>query len=330
MNDRSLTQRPPGAAVCVALCTYNGARFVAEQLESIAAQTRLPDLLVVVDDASTDETVGIVRGFAERAPFPVEVHVNASNLGYAANFERAVGLCRGGIIMLCDQDDVWMPAKLERLAAVLEADPEAGGAFSDAVLVDSALRPLGGRLWEAVDFFAGELRGWNAGHEFERLVRGSVVTGATLAFRAPFRERALPLPPGVDHDAWLALVIAATARLVPVPEPLVLYRQHGGNQIGARRLGSAARLMRARRHGALQLRRRRLLCAAALERLQVAGGVPGSRLVLLREALEHLDTRAALPRRRLLRVRPVLRELAAGRYARQGSGWRSAARDLLV
>lgn len=326
MND--LTRRPPGTTVCVALCTYNGARFVAEQLESIAAQTRLPDLLVVVDDASGDETVSIVRGFAERAPFPVEVHVNERNLGYAANFERAVGLCRGGVIALCDQDDVWMPAKLERLAAALEADPEAGGAFSDATLVDSALRPLGGRLWEAVDFFAGDLRAWNTG--FERLVRGNVVTGATLAFRAPFRERALPLPPGVDHDAWLALVMAATARLVPVPEPLVLYRQHGGNQIGARRLGSAARLQRALRQGALQLRRRRLLCAAALERLESLGGAPDARLVLLREALEHLDTRAALPRRRLLRVRPVLRELAAGRYARQGSGWRSAARDLLV
>lgn len=325
MND--LTQRPP-ATLCVALCTYNGARFVAEQLESIAAQTRLPDLLVVVDDASGDETVSIVRGFAERAPFPVEVHVNESNLGYAANFARALGLCRGGVIALCDQDDVWMPAKLERLAAALEADPEAGGAFSDALLVDSELRPLGGRLWEAVDFFPGELRAWNTG--FDRLVRGNVVTGATLAFRAAFRERALPLPPGVDHDAWLALVIAATSRLVPVPEPLVLYRQHGGNQIGARRLGSAARLLRARRHGALQLRRRRLLCAAALERLQALGGAPGERLMLLREALDHLDTRAALPRHRLLRVRPVLRELAAGRYARQGSGWRSAARDLLV
>ncbi|CAA9372155.1 MAG: Alpha-L-Rha alpha-1,3-L-rhamnosyltransferase [uncultured Gemmatimonadetes bacterium] len=317
-------------AVCVALCTYDGASFVAEQLESIAAQTRLPDRLVVVDDASGDDTVSVVRRFAESAPFPVEVHVNARNLGYAANFARAAGLCRGEVVVLCDQDDVWVPAKLERLLGALDADPAAGAAFSDAELVDAALRPLHGRLWEAVNFFPGELRDWNAGYGFERLMRGNVVTGATLAFRAPFLESVLPLPPGVDHDAWIALVIAATSRLVPVAEPLVLYRQHGGNQIGARRLGPAARLRRSRRQGEFMLGRKRILCAAALERLQSLPGVPEERLLLLREALEHLDARASLPRRRLLRVPAVLRELRAGCYARQGSGWRSAARDLLV
>jgi glycosyltransferase involved in cell wall biosynthesis len=315
---------------CVALCTYNGARFVDEQLASIAAQTRLPDRLVVVDDASADDTVERVRRFAERAPFPVELSINPRNLGFAANFARAVGLCRGDVVVLCDQDDVWLPAKLQRLADALAANPAAGAAFSDAELVDADLAPLGNRLWESVDFTPRDRRDWAAGLAFERLVRGSVVTGATLAFRASFRDRVLPVPPGVAHDAWIALVISATAPMVALEEQLVLYRQHGGNQIGARKLGPAARLRRTRSIGALGIREKRTLCAAALERLEALGGVPAGRLVLLRESLEHLDARTALPRWRLLRVRPVLRELAAGRYARQGQGWRSAARDLLV
>ena len=317
-------------SLCVALCTYNGARFVDEQLESIAAQTRRPDLLVVVDDASGDDTVERVRRFAASAPFPVELSVNEKNLGFAANFARAVGLCRGEVVVLCDQDDVWMPSKLQRLAAALDADRAAGAVFSDAELVDADLAPLGHRLWESVDFTARDRREWRSGLAFERLVRGSVVTGATLAFRARFRERVLPVPPGVAHDAWIALVIAATAPIVALEEPLVLYRQHGGNQIGARKLGTAARLRRTRSIGALGIREKRTLCAAALQRLEALGGVSPARMVLLRESIEHLDARTALPRWRLLRVKPVLRELATGRYARQGQGWRSAARDLLV
>jgi glycosyltransferase involved in cell wall biosynthesis len=314
----------------VALCTYNGARFLDEQLASIAAQTRLPDLLVVVDDASADDSVARARSFAARAPFPVEVFANPANLGYAANFARAVELARGDIIVLCDQDDVWEPAKLERLAGALRAAPVAGAAFSDAALVDAELRPLGHRLWDAVDFTERDRRAWAEGGAFERLVRGSVVTGATLAFRAAFRDRILPLPEGVDHDAWIALIVAATAPIEAVAEPLLRYRQHGGNQIGASKLGTAARLRRTRRTGYHGLRQRRALCAAALERLSALGDVHPTRLALLREALDHLDARSALPRRRLLRVRPVLRELVAGRYGRQGKGWRSAARDLLV
>jgi len=314
----------------VAMCTYNGARYLGEQLASIAAQTRLPDRVVIVDDQSSDGTVAAAREFAASAPFPVDVFENEVNLGYARNFARAVGLAGGDVIVLADQDDVWVPGKVARIEAEFVRAPETGAVFSDAEVVDQALRPLGYRLWPAVGFTRADRAGVAAGGGFERLLRGNVVTGATLAFRSRFRDRVLPIPPLVDHDAWIAMVVSAVAPLVGVDEPLIAYRQHGANQIGVRSLGTLARLRRARAAGAQQLRRRHDLCAATLLRLEGDPAVPPERIALLREALRHLEVRAALPQRRWMRVGPIVREAVAGRYRRQAHGWRSVARDLLV
>jgi len=84
--------------VSIALCTYNGEKFLAEQLKSIAGQTRLPDELVICDDCSQDATVDIVRGFAKVAPFSVRLLTNKTNAGSTKNFERAISLCEGDII----------------------------------------------------------------------------------------------------------------------------------------------------------------------------------------------------------------------------------------
>src|SRR5580698_1985958 len=96
----------------VALCTYNGERFLPEQLASIREQSRLPDELVICDDASADQSVAIATRFAERAPFPVRIEANSRNLGSTPNFARAIELCNGDAIVLSDQDDVWLPDKL--------------------------------------------------------------------------------------------------------------------------------------------------------------------------------------------------------------------------
>ena len=96
----------------VALCTYNGAQYLPDQLESIVAQTRLPDELVVGDDHSTDDTVNILEDFAAGAPFPVRLHVNETNLGVVKNFEATILRCQGNLTALCDQDDVWLRNKV--------------------------------------------------------------------------------------------------------------------------------------------------------------------------------------------------------------------------
>lgn len=316
--------------LCVAMCTYRGERFLPEQLESIAAQTRPPDRLVVVDDASTDDTAEVVRRFARRADFPVELHVNARNLGCLRNFERAVRFADGDVVVLADQDDVWTPSRLARLEEAFAGAPGVGLAFSDAEVVDAALRPLGYGLWESVGLRGRTREEVCAGRLFEALVRTNVVTGATLAFRADLRPLLLPFPPAVDHDSWIALVTAAVAEAVAIPERLVRYRQHGGNQIGAGRPGLRARLERARTERDAGLRARRLRNATALERLSDAPGVDPARLRLLEESVAHLDARARLAAARPPRLRLVAAELAAGRYARCSAGWLSALRDLVV
>src|SRR5215210_7844615 len=99
----------------VALCTYNGARFLREQLQSIAEQQTPPFELVLSDDASSDDTFAIAREFARSAAFPVELHRNPTRIGTVANFDQTISRCRGEVIFLCDQDDVWRPDKIGRM-----------------------------------------------------------------------------------------------------------------------------------------------------------------------------------------------------------------------
>src|SRR5262245_36412717 len=123
-------------AFSVALCTHNGAAYIADQLASLAAQSRRPDELVVRDDASEDDTPAIVQAFAARAPFPVRFERHASRLGSTRNFDGAIAACTGDLIALCDQDDVWRADKLSAIERRFGGQPGVGMVFSDADLVD--------------------------------------------------------------------------------------------------------------------------------------------------------------------------------------------------
>ena len=220
--------------VSIAMCTYNGARYLDAQLGSIAAQTRQPAELVVCDDGSTDATEEIVRAFAASVSFPVRWVRNERNLGSTKNFEKAIGLCRGGLIALCDQDDAWMPEKLERLAGVLERAPKIAGVFSDALLMDDNGAPVEGTLWARFRFTDRDRQLFGVNPTYS-LMKRPIVTGATLMFRASFLQQLLPIGPDWVHDEWIALLLAAAARIEPIPERLIRYRLHAAQQIGVRR-----------------------------------------------------------------------------------------------
>lgn len=316
----------------VALCTFNGERFLPEQLASIRAQDRLPDELVACDDGSTDRTVELLRAFAAESPFRVRVEVNPTRLGSSDNFARAVSLCTGSLIALCDQDDVWRPAKLGTLEAALAADPGAGFAFSDADAVDETGKPLGYTLWKAIRFGRVERRRFAGGGGFECLLRRYRVTGATLLFRAALRELVLPVPPGWVHDAWFGLVLTAVGRGIPVAEPLIQYRQHAGQQHGAalRTIGDeldAARRLTANGCDAVADR-----YAAARERLGALPGVSAARLELLTGKVAFHRKRAWLRRRpwRPARLPGVLAEWWRGNYGRYARGALTAGQDVLL
>lgn len=140
----------------VAMCTFNGARFLGAQLASIAAQDRPPDELVVCDDGSSDGSIEIVIQFARRSKFPVRLVVNDTNLGSTKNFEKAISLCRGAIVALADQDDVWYQHKLGRIEKAFLRSSETVLAFSDADLIDEESHSLGARLWPTFSFDRAE------------------------------------------------------------------------------------------------------------------------------------------------------------------------------
>ncbi|HVF45537.1 MAG TPA: glycosyltransferase family 2 protein [Pyrinomonadaceae bacterium] len=332
----------------VAMCTYNGARFLGAQLASVAAQTLAPGELVVCDDRSTDETASIVREFASSAPFPVRLHVNEQNLGSTRNFERAVSLCAGELIALSDQDDVWLPHKLARLEQEFARDASALAVFSDAEVVDEETRPTGRGLWESVGVSAGELALMEGGRGVGELLRGATVTGATMAVRASLRGLALPFPADLPliHDGWMVLLAACVGGVRPVPERLVLYRRHGSQQVGplarpdaAGGLGAVVAgetlgaLSRANPYDStLSVARaaRDRLAGARSRGLDIAKGARAARsLAELDSRIAHLDARRTLPRARLRRAAPVLKELLALRYHRFANGFASAAKDLL-
>lgn len=217
--------------ISVAMCTFNGGRYLKEQLESIARQARLPCELVVCDDHSTDDTIAILKQFQAGAPFPVLVIQNALRLGSTRNFDQAIGLCRGEFIALCDQDDRWLPQKLERLSDVLTENPFLGGVFSDANLIDGDGRPVGMGLFERHHFTLAKQRNFIA-CPTSTLLKHDVVTGATLMFRGSVRRYCSPIPGSWVHDGWLAWMIALHSRLTLIPEALIEYRIHAGQQLG--------------------------------------------------------------------------------------------------
>jgi glycosyltransferase involved in cell wall biosynthesis len=316
--------------ISVAMATYNGAAYVGEQLASIAAQSVLPDELIVCDDVSTDATVSIVERFAAGAPFPVHLHLQSRNLGAAGNFATAAAKCRGRWIALADQDDLWLPDKLAALSAAIASRPdEVGLVFSDAEAVDPLGQSLGYTLWRAIRFGRPEQAGVNAGGALDVLIRHNVAAGATMMFRADFRDLLLPVPPGWLHDGWFALLTAACATVAAVPRPLVRYRQHPSQQIGAPRLFE--QYVRGKKQGREHFEAVASLYEAAAARLaQHPDRVRDATAIakVLAKAA-HVHSRAAM-RASPWRWPKVCRELLRGGYRRYSSGWRSLAQDLFL
>ena len=218
--------------ISLALTTYNGEAYLEAQLRSIAEQTRPPDEMVVCDDGSKDRTLEMLEAFAASVPFPVRIVRNEVNLGSTRNFEKAAMLCTGEAIAFCDQDDVWLPEKLARCEAALEANPNAGLVFTDATVVDRELKSLGFTMWEAVLFNAERQHRMTHGEAMEVLMERNVVTGACMMFRATVLDLVVPFSTLWVHDAWIAMLVSLFYDMAIVPEPMMLYRQHGNNQIG--------------------------------------------------------------------------------------------------
>jgi glycosyltransferase involved in cell wall biosynthesis len=280
----------------IALATYNGAVYLKEQLESIAAQTRTPDELVISDDQSTDDTLRLIEEFAATAGFPVRLSVNESNLGTAKNFEKAISLCRGDLIMLSDQDDVWHSDKLESVERIFEAKPQLSLVFSNAELVDETLRLFDKTLFDLVHFNGEKQRLVKSGRALDLQLRENLVLGATVAFRATLKELVLPISGNgpLVHDGWIVLLIAAIGEIDFINRPLLKYRQHSAQQCRVSNTSTWHDIMTSSKIDRACCVRQANQIHEAFERL-AAYGLSQDKERLLRETIAHLHERARLP-----------------------------------
>jgi glycosyltransferase involved in cell wall biosynthesis len=326
----------------VALCTRNCAPYLRAQLESLRGQSLLPDELVVGDEASTDGTWEILEAFAASAPFSVRLIRNAQPLGVAGNFSQVIAACGGELIALCDHDDVWEPERLARSVAAMRgrgpvseaAIPERAGsvalAFSDASLIDAAGAAIPGRLWARMDLDAVGLASLPTQRLFAALLARRAITGGTMTLRGDVARWALPIPLGWYQDEWMAQLAVLRGGAVAIAEPLMRYRQHAGNAVGAQRDGFAARF-RLARDGAhrerLEAQRKQMLILR--EQLAAKTGVPDWAIAAVDARVAHLDGRLAVQGGPVRRTAALLRELSTGRYAGNARGYWSALQDLL-
>jgi glycosyltransferase involved in cell wall biosynthesis len=201
------------------MATYNGERFVEEQVRSILDQLALGDEVVIVDDASSDSTVAIIQSIGDPR---VHLSVHSTNVGYTATFEEALSLASGAYIFLSDQDDVWVPGRVDAMLDALCASQ----------LVVGNCKHFGGEL---TPFLRLRLRSSESSHYVRNLI-GILVGyrlhwGSAMGIRAEFRRIALPFPKGTveSHDQWLALAANVLRDVSYLDEDVVLHRLHGGN-----------------------------------------------------------------------------------------------------
>lgn len=317
--------------ISIACCTYNGERFLKQQLDSMLIQTVLPSELIVCDDGSSDRTIEILERFADIAPFSVKAYKNdAQPLGSTKNFEKAISLCKGDIIVLSDQDDVWMPNKLALLQKAISDG--AGLVFSDAELVDENLKPFNYSLFGSFDLSRKEKNQMAHGYMFDVLMRRNIVTGATAAFSRQHLALILPISNNWIHDAWIALLIASVDKITVIQQPLIKYRQHNKNQIGAKKLNYEEKINRVKKLGNLHYKE--LLNGFVDTRLRLLSCYPeiiGSRIILLLDMkIIHLTKRSKLADPSLFPFFSLTRELLTSSYHKFSRGYITYFRDLTM
>ncbi len=208
--------------VSVAMATYNGEKFIREQLDSILCQTYPNIEIVVTDDCSTDATPAILDEYAAQHE-NVRVYHNEKNLGLTANFEKAASLSRGELIAFADQDDIWMPEKIEILTNNLGDNTLV---YSDSAYIDREGNPLG----KGISTYRHLINGRNLFTLDDD--SGIWIPGHAAMFRRELLDKAIPFNPLFNHDISITIHAMIAGTVKAVPDKLVLYRQHGGNVVG--------------------------------------------------------------------------------------------------
>lgn len=217
--------------ISIAMATYNGEKFLKKQLDSIYTQTYTNIEVVVTDDCSNDRTVDILKEYKEK--YGLRYFVNEQNLSFVKNFEKAISLCKGEYIALSDQDDIWLPTKIQELITHIGDNLLI---HSDAYLID-----------ESDNIFSNSYQDYSRKmvHPLslvDTIING-YITGCTSMFSKHLLKDIMPFPPNLYvHDKWIACNAFYYNKIVYYDKPLVQYRQHSSNFIGAQDMGNVSYL----------------------------------------------------------------------------------------
>ena len=227
--------------ISVALATYQGEQFLPEQLNSYLDQTRLPDELCVSDDGSRDGTIGIIDDFRRKAPFPVRLVMPTERLGSNKNFEHAATNCSGDVILFSDQDDVWLPNHIERLAAPIENDARIMAVASNSTYVNKELVPTGADTQRS-ERFSNAMRDATMRmprNQFQHVLRQRISAGHGMSFRASILPLLVPFSRNWIYDQWVFILAAAAGFVTYSTVPLTLHRQHEHQAVASRTIGAS-------------------------------------------------------------------------------------------
>lgn len=212
--------------ISIAMATYNGEKFIQEQLESLTSQQLLPCELVVTDDGSSDSTLELLQAFAETAPFPVRIHENETNLGYSDNFLKAAKLCTGDWVAFCDQDDVWLPNKLIDAARAIEQHAEVSLILQNAHLCNANLTQRGRLFPDRIKtgrHREGSQYGFWVWVGFLQTIKANLFRELGDGQRPP---NYFPGHAFQSHDKWTCMVANAIGGFAVLDRPAALYRRH--------------------------------------------------------------------------------------------------------
>lgn len=221
--------------ISVCMATYNGEKYVVEQLNSILVQLGSSDEVVVSDDGSSDMTIDLIRKIDDKR---IKIVKNNGRHGFTPNFQNALANSSGEYIFLADQDDIWLPGKVEKTVSELQ---NYDCVISDCITVDEALNPISMSRFQ--DF---KIRGT----ALEHLIRSRYI-GCCTAFNRKVLEAALPFPTNyelLEHDIWIVAIAFAFFNVSLLREPLIMYRRHGSNvSDGGFKTGTSITRMAAKR-----------------------------------------------------------------------------------
>lgn len=217
--------------VDILLATYNGEKYLVEQLDSILSQTHKDFNLFISDDFSKDSTVKILEDYAKKDN-RITVFKQEKNLGVVSNFEFLLSKVESEYFMFSDQDDIWNEDKIEKtLNKLKETDSDI--VFTDLMVVDDKLNTLYNSYWE-LKGLKNKILKYNS---FDALYLNNYVTGCTMLMKKEIIEKVLPLPKTtkyVLHDYWIALIASQSGKIEFLNEPTIKYRQHKNNRIGSK------------------------------------------------------------------------------------------------